>query len=1051
MTSDIKPLKILQASAGSGKTFSLTVQYLSLLFSGVDKYKEILAITFTNKATAEMKHRILHVLKAFAEGNNSPEISHYRAALVQHNPALDKDLRPTAAAIYRRILHDYSRFAVCTIDSFILQVIRGFAFELNLQSDFQVEMDRDKIIGFLMEKFNEEIGSNAGLLSFLMELIEEKMANNESWNYENDLRSATEIIFSEGFDHFEKHLSGSEAFVFSELVKKYAAESKQFIAKFNQGLEELIDAIAAALNSYQIPVEAYVGKSRSPLSGIAIRQQAPKLETLIKISGYSDYKDCFKIAGYEDCFKLLQPLITQLKNHLKHLPEYVFRESSIKRLPYLYFLENMVSFLKTYRDETDTIHISDTIKLVRGITEEAGDNPSFIWEKTGSKYKHFLWDEFQDTSSKQWSTLKGLFKNALASSSGNAVEHLIVGDVKQAIYRFRNGDWRILHKQVSDDIGAAYILQDSLLENYRSCKNIIAFNNAMFAEIASVIQTEVNKFAADAPGISQTDERLDDMIVSLYSKIVQQPPKNCRGGGLIKVKEVESESYKEAAIAEMVFEMKALLEGGFPLKEIAVLVNQNSEAVKVINQLMKEGIPVISSQALVIAANTSVKLLINTFRLLTTAPQNAAYYKSHCLLHYANLKDMAVSGDDYLRCATDGITALNGLLPNAVIDHFDSYRRLPVYELTEVLISDYGLSEVAGQTPFLLAFRDLVDNAGCLDIPGFLNWWEEEGVKATLPANEETNAVNVMTIHKSKGLAFGAVFIPFMDQPLKSRKGSFWVPTADTPFKEIGYFPFNLQEKLKGSLIGKFYLEEIAYQYIDALNAFYVAATRAKNYLYFSPKKKKTSTITNIGDVFLLALAKCKDDDGFTLGDSFPAFESAGENSLHFKSIAYTPRLSGLLNTKEERNYRFVLNVEAAGKRGLELHEILASVNNEAELQALISEKEREGSYLPEDLTRIREEALKVLQHPALQKLFDKAEKIVSERGIISSDGKTLRPDKVIFKQEEVIVLDYKFTLNEEPHHQHQVAGYRSLLQQMGYNKVSACLFYARSQHLKFV
>lgn len=1052
MASHIKPLKILQASAGSGKTFSLTVYYLSLLFTGLDKYKEILAITFTNKATAEMKQRILYVLKAFAQGSTTSDIESYKNAVLLLNPKLENKLQETAATIYQRILHDYSRFAVSTIDSFILQVIRGFAFELNLQSDFKVEMDKDKIIEFLMQQLSDEVGTNIGLQTFITELIEEKISNNESWDYEKELRKETEIIFTEGFDRFEKYLAGTNAPAFSELIKKYATESKSFNKRFITEAENICEAIATTINAWQIPVDDYVGKSRSPLFKLASGNwNSSDDEALVKLATYVNYENCFKCSGYEECFQQLQQLVSRLKEHLQLLPEYMLRDSSVKRLSHLYFLEHMIAFLKMYREETESIHISDTIKLVLGITEDAGENPSFIWEKTGNRYRHFLWDEFQDTSSKQWNSLKGLFKNALSSSNAKSVEHLIVGDVKQAIYRFRNGDWRILHKQIADDIGHAFITQESLLENYRSCANIIAFNNAIFPQIASIIQSEICTLIERNNVEHPATAHLADVVSSIYSQVVQQQPKACRSGGIIKVNEIDSENYQTTAIEEMIAEIQQLLEQEFPLKEIAVLVYRNAEAALVVNALLKEGVPVISSEALTIAENTAIKLLINTLQWLTASAANASYYKSHCILHYNNLIGKTVSGDDYLLCTSETIQSLNHLLPNSIINNFSSYRALPMYELIEALINDYGLSGMTAQIPFLLAFRDLVTTAGCLDIPGFLRWWHDDGIKQTLPANEATNAINVMTIHKSKGLAFGAVFIPFMDQALKKSKGIFWVPTAQTPFSEIGFFPFSLNKKLQASQIGSFYVEEIAYQYIDTLNAFYVGATRAKNYLYFSPKIKKAPTLTNIGDVFLRAFNHCKKEAGLTLGDATPNITDTPETQFNLTSIPYTPRMAEWLHQKEERNHRFVSNVEKAGKRGLELHEILAVVNNEAELDALLSKQEKSKALSIDEAAVTRNEALAVLKHPALQPLFENAVKVESERAIVDENGTTFRPDKIIFKKNETVLLDYKFTLKEEQQHIHQLNNYRALLQRMGYENVSAYLFYARSKKLKLV
>ncbi len=400
-----QPLKILQASAGSGKTFSLTAHYLTLLFSGDNKYREILAVTFTNKATEEMKTRILEVLLGLAKGNPSKKIEDYRKLILLAYPILStQELQFKADKIYRKILHDYSRFSVSTIDGFVQKVIRGFAFELGLNADYNLEMNYDKVKDDLVNKLDEALDHNKQLLQWIIDLAIERISDNKSWNYKFELYNLIGEIFSERFQIFEDAVSALGLENIDELFKKYISVTKAEIKNFEEELVSLATEANEALNVIGVETEHLKGKSRSPLAKIILvaRGDFSKTEPLFNLIDEPD--EWFqKNANFPEAYDTVNPILQKLKTHyLTHLPNYSLAIAFNKNLYYLRLMQEIAVLLKEYRAENDNLLISDAQKLISGITEDAGDNPSFIWEKVGNRYRNFLFDEFQDTSTSQW-------------------------------------------------------------------------------------------------------------------------------------------------------------------------------------------------------------------------------------------------------------------------------------------------------------------------------------------------------------------------------------------------------------------------------------------------------------------------------------------------------------------------------------------------------------------------------------------------------------------------------------------------------------------------
>lgn len=1071
----LKSLKILQASAGSGKTFSLTAHYLTLLFSGENKYREILAVTFTNKATEEMKTRILQVLLGFAKGDPAQKIEDYRILVFAQHPALNPEsLKQKAEIIYRKILHDYSRFSVSTIDGFVQKVIRGFAFELGLNADYNLEMNYDKVKDDLVQKLDEALDHHKQLLQWIIDLAIERIGDNKSWNYKNELYNLIGEIFSERFQVFESAVEGIGLENIDALFKKYINITKAEIKNFEEEIMALAKEANEVLDVLGVENEQLKGKSRNGLKKL-ILVASGDFSALEPIFKYIDEPEEWfqKNVSLPEVYDTLNPILHRIKLHyLAHLPNYSLAIAFNKNLYYLRLMQEIAVLLKQYRAENDNLLISDAQKLISGITADAGDNPSFIWEKVGNRYRNFLFDEFQDTSTSQWGSFKSLLTNAMATPNPAVIDHLIVGDTKQSIYRWRNGDWNILHQHAKKDVGAENVLEESLAENYRSAENIISFNNFLYQAIPTRLQQELNEnLAGKAESISAwwQEQNYQHIIADIYQNATQNFAPNTLKGGTIKIKKFGKEDapneprftetvFRDLALSDVIHEIKGLKnEQNYALKDIAILVRSNSEAMLAVQQLMEQNLPVLSGDALLISTNSAIKLIINTLKVLVGVDTQTALFKANCIALYHSTHGKVANANHYINLNDVSLSSLKEVLPSDLCEHWQSWLQLPLPELIETLMESYGLTKLSQHLPYLLAFRDLTANASRMGEKGiisFLTWWDEDGVKKSLPSPEDIDAIQVITIHKSKGLAFRAVFLPFCNWEIKGKPNSiFWVSSADTAYQELGSIPLKYTENLADSSIAKAYYEELLYNNMDALNMLYVATTRSKDYLYIATMAKKEPKLANMGDVINYIFDQEFDENNrYEIVDHVVMQrKTEAANVIKLANYPTTTRLAELYVPSEEKHLRHLVNIEKSGRKGSLLHDILANAGSEKEVDDYIDGLILQGLIQEEEQSGLKSAVLEVLNHVDLKEILSKATESIAERSIIDAKGKLHRPDRVLITTDEVIVLDYKFTLEESDKHIKQVDTYKGLLMAMGYTNVRAYLFYAVSGKLKLV
>lgn len=1109
-----KALKLVRASAGSGKTFALTAHYLILLLSGKGKYREILAVTFTNKATAEMKERILGALEELS--HSGFENSKFSSVLKESYPGLtDQAVRSRASEIYTAILHDYSRFSVSTIDGFVQQLIRSFAFELNLDSGYKLEMNQEKVKEELVTALNLQMEKEPELLEWVSNLAIEQIDDGKDWDYRRALKALADEIFKERYSRFEAAMKAmgddkpKEFDILRNQINIGIRTFKKDIKAKTIKIKELFDASGVELVDLN-------GKSRNPLTKLQKIidedfDQLPTLDKLLNDFEQWPQKSLKDTSVIMQLYLTINPLLAELLSYYHEgIKIYQTYQAINKNGSYLRLMQGMADLLSDYRSENRVLLISDAQQLLRGITGSDVDNPSFIWEKTGNKYKHFLFDEFQDTSSFQWMNFLPLLRNAIAEGSqGGHSAHLVVGDVKQSIYRWRNGDWRILHSYLKRDLAAVNVSEESLSFNRRSSENIIRFNNFLYSKLPAILQQNLNDvFYELAPEFLHKDWEKENssLIEKAYEGSSQEMTEHTPPGGKIELRfftkepkvyspedQEEEEENPEAAVYT-IEKLSEILKQGISMRDIGILVRSNREAVmileciyqknnqKILSEAAGKPFQIFSGEALKIVNNPAVALLLCTFKLLTTHESESGIYKAECARLYKQIQNpdqeyIEIENQHWMNMALGSVSTMSDILPPELCSNLDSFKHLPVAELTEKLMRMYGLGTSATEKliPFLLAFRDQVavfTEAGDQGIAAFLEWWDNEGSSKALPSSESQDAVQVMTIHKSKGLEFTAVIVPFLSWKLVeysngSKKKYLWVDAAAAGFDKFKSFPVDINKSLATTVFAGDFFEEIMLSYMDLINTLYVATTRAKDYLclicpnlVIKKSGAKESSAKNLqtilSELFLSGdtgnLDWVSDEMQYILGEipisDAPAITLSETKPLRIK----TYRVNEQLTERFKRNSRHEDSwFNARQRKGIVLHQLLERLDSLDNLDQLISIQVQEGLIREAERDEIRQAVTDVLMQDEIKHWFDTAKSVISEKDMIIDSGTVKRPDKLFILDDRAVLLDFKFGAQNNKY-MADIGLYRDSLMRMGeFKQVDAYLWYAQDCKLQKV
>lgn len=1077
-------LTVYRASAGAGKTHKLTGEYLTLLFTQPGAYRRILAVTFTNKATDEMKSRIVEELYNLASSRKSD----YAALLMSVYSLTEAQVRKQAGQILIAILHDYSAFNISTIDRFFQQTMRAFTREIGLQGGYGIEMDQELVLTEAIDNLlgDLEKPESKELLGWLLRFAEDKIENGGEWNLRRDIMALSREVFKESYKAFSDELG--KDIQDKQALDRYKDELYTIIRSVESNAKRLGEEGIALLSQYGLQAADFKGGSRSPMTILERLAKGEMKEPTATFIGLADNLDgcftkttapglrqiigCVFEGGLNDCIKGVISLFA-------NLTEYNTAREIVRYYYTLGILSDVSRQIAAYREEKNVMLIADTTELLSKVID--GSDAPFIYEKTGTSVDHYMIDEFQDTSGMQWKNFRPLIEESLAHDRMN----LIVGDVKQSIYRFRNSDWKLLDEQVQHDFTGEEVKEETLKENWRSCRHIVDFNNTFFTAAPAVLQNLYDE-ALTSSSLGEADKDLFfTRIMSAYDKSYQLiPPPFQKKDGHVKIEFLtgdEDQDWKAEAMERLPGTIEQLQDNGYPLKDIAILVRTNMEGALVADTLLayKEAHPsghynydIISDEALFISGSPAVRFLIALLRYLKNPDDRTN--EQMALFSYIVWKN-GFAGDQ---------RQLPKAFPEEIRKALLTLSRQSLYEITEGLFRLFADGFPDNEQVFILAFMDMVSEYAqkeSADLSRFLKWWDETGYRKTIATPDEQNAIRILTVHKSKGLGFKVVILPFGDWEIDHKPTKpviLWCHPEVKPFNRLHLVPVRYSQILGNTIFAKDYLNEKLYAFIDNLNTLYVAFTRAKEELIvFSPRPAKidektgaVERITSIADLLWAGLYSevqdTREGEKLTLLPS--AFDTT-EGVFELGSWWHpSPQKSGEVEVEEvEMNRlcsvspddRLQLRLHGKGfffdnarrKHGTLMHEVLSRIRTKDDIPASVESYRLAGIINREEAETLVGRLKELLNTPKAILWYEGTARVLNEVDILFGNGLSKRPDRVMIAGQQVVVVDYKFGEKEDKRHHSQVKNYLKLIRQMGYTEVEGYLWYVELNKIEAV
>ncbi|MBQ0005939.1 MAG: UvrD-helicase domain-containing protein [Alistipes sp.] len=1016
-------LTISKASAGSGKTHKLTGEYLRLLFNGFYQgketpYRRILAVTFTNKATAEMKERIVSELDNLFSGKKSPYMEQLIPLTGDDNRTAgekEDDIRKNAGVLLRSVLNDYSGFNVSTIDSFFQMILRAFAREMGQTSNYNVELDTEEVlveaVDSLMSSLDET--DKEDLLKWLIEMAESEIEQGRGWDISRKLNSLGGFLFNETF-----RLRVLEGRAMDRVELKTFREELLALKKTFEGeVAHIAEESLSLIRSSGLELSDFAGGSRSAMM---------KLVTLSKgimslTAGFVKMADADSPEGSwftktsknkaqitllygSELGKNIRDIVSLFRSE-KH-SDYITAGLVLKNYSILGVFSDLRAEIGKWCRDNNSVILSETNDFLHKIIDR--DETPFIYEKAATRIDHYMLDEFQDTSAMQWDNFRPLVKDSVDNGNDN----LIVGDVKQSIYRWRNSDWKLLSSQVPSEFRLENLKMSPLSENWRSGRAIIDFNNEFFSWAGKQVQSIYN---------SENNQN-STQISSIYSDVEQSLPRERKDvPGHVMVKFVgngEDKSWKESVLEYLCPKIEDIISRGINPGEIAVLVRTNDEGALVSTYLIEHGYNIVTEDTLKISSSECVGKVVS-------------------VLNYILHPDDGMSAWLYEK---------TGVSVSGTLD-------MPLYDLCEWTVSSLAESDRT-QVAFLQAFMDCVKDyvtKNGSDLSGFLKWWEVYGSKISISAPEGVSSIRVMTVHKSKGLGMKAVIIPFLECKLFRGREIVWCSSDREPFCRAGIIPVHLSGEMLDSAFRQQYLDEKLYENIDSLNLTYVAFTRAVNELHvfaqLPDNPMKQTTVSQLLYRFLQDKGKLESDSyesgvWFEKEEKCPRADS--ENDLYPVPSSYDVFPGGNRIKVSLRNVEKMSGSMSQRLRCIVMHDIFSNIRTADDIETAVDNAVLKGEISASEreivLNDVRER-LRMAESAGF-KWFDAYYKTICEVPVLSPGGYERRPDRVMFRGGEAVVVDYKFGVEHDPSYRKQVAGYTHTLKEMGYEDVKGYIWY---------
>ncbi|WP_317047145.1 UvrD-helicase domain-containing protein [Flavobacterium croceum] len=1032
-----KAFTIYNASAGSGKTFTLVKEYLKIILLSPknDAYRNILAITFTNKAVHEMKTRVVESLYEFAKDFPDEKAQVLRNKIAEETKLSPVDIQSKSKDIIKSIIHNYAAFDISTIDKFTHRVIRSFAHDLGLPITFEVSLETEALLTETIDRIIAEAGKDAELTNLLVDYTMEKTDDDKSWDISKEIFDVGRLILNENNREELTHFENKTLSEFSKIKENL----KTVCTNIEEDTQVRANQILHFLEEKSVILSSFSG-SYFPkhIQSIAQNKFNPNNKTYKNIE---DIKVNAK-APDKDLIESLKPeLLQQLDYIYKLFEKKHFYEAFQKNINPLSLLQIISKNYSEIQKEQNLLSIAEFNKLIH---KEIQHQPApFIYERMGERYRHFFIDEFQDTSIMQWENLIPLIDNALSGEiDGEKGSLMLVGDPKQSIYRWRGGkaEQFIELSKNNNPFSNPEKVVDSLKQNFRSHENIIQFNNQFFEFIAEEF--------------TNTDYK------NLYKNDSNQEI-NTKKGGYVSIKfipekkeideEVETHDVFLAETLQTIYRVK---QNGFQNHEIVILTRKNEQGVLLANFLTENGIPVISSESLLIAASSDVQAIVQILYYLDNVQNLEAKAQLLYFLSQKNKEKIPTHSFISQGMALEKEHDFeNYLLKFGYSFSFEKLRRKSLLETVQLIIN--SIINPTDYNAYIQYFLDTVlefQNKKQSGLSDFLYYWEQKSSKLSLPLPEGIDAIKIMTIHKSKGLEFPVVIFPFANENYALKpQDKIWL---DANEQELGLSKI-LVAKNKGILnfdskSAEKYLEKSQEELLDNINILYVALTRAEEQLHIISQlvtqNKEGNYPNNMASFFIKFIEEKK----YSLANNVFEYGNAERVSKTVtlkKEVQVIPQLDKILspeNIKIAQRESLMWNTpqQDAIAFGNTLHEILSKINTKKDIQHAIEYAIETGLINQTQREIIYQKIIDIVTNTQLQCFFEAENKVYNERTLIEQSKPVSKPDKmVVTKNNDVLLLDYK-TGQKLDKHKQQMFHYVNTIESMNLKVVKKLLVY---------
>ena len=1016
----ISKFDIINASAGSGKTFALTLKILVKMLKSEDEnyFKRILALTFTNRAAEEMKNRILNALKDFSDIQikESPT-EMFKQLKKELNFSSDKIIK-LAKDRLNLLLHNYSFFQIETLDSFNHHIIRSFYNELNLDPDFQVIIDTEDILDQSVLRIFENIENDEEISSLIKDFSVKKISEGKSWDVEFDLKEFAQSILKENEINDVEKIEKSSLKEFKTLklnielkLKDLSNTQKNLLLKIQKKISNNEMEIVFSRNSFPKFIAAVKNNSFT-WSSIKSISTLFKKNTLITKSCLKDHPDKLNIFVQElfELFLELKGLLIKIK----------VLNSFLYSLTPSILLKLIKSNSEDIQKENNELFLSKFNKL---IYKEIANQPTpYIYEKLGVKFNDYLIDEFQDTSDLQWKNLIPLISHAIESfqEKKNQGSLFLVGDPKQSVYRWRGADPNIFVSLLLNENNPFNVKKNitSLPVNYRSRNEIINFNNSLFKHASGLFRSNYHK--------------------EIFLQGADQKQNNFPGGHVsisFINKEFKREQQLEAVLKKTLSQIENCISRGFDRSEIAVLVRDNKQSFQISSWLIENNISVLSQDSLSINNSEKIELLLSLIKLkVNNENQEARAIAIDNLAAFVNLEDQFLFYKENLN------NDFKTFLRNLNVYNLHKALEMSFLESVDFFIKELKM-DLNNTDPYILFFREIIFEQVSKkknNEKEFLSFWKKTNTKIKIPSSSSKNAINVLTIHKAKGLEFPVVIYPFVNSVTHRSFGKRnWLPVFEENLSKNILIPFNENFREYSDSFKTEYDKISSNEELDNLNLLYVTLTRAVDELHLIseyPKLKSINSHKEIMRSFLEDLTAWKEDlKKYSWGEAIIKDKTEKSDSAPFFNGFKTKYVQLKPDTKFLNEKIIFGNV---------FHEFMSKIEFESDYNKEKNELKLSRSVDKSIKKRVFKLSKKIIEHPDLKEYFSKNNSVFCEQEIFIESKKIIKPDRLVFLElNRVVIIDYK-TGEKIKKDQQQILKYQKTLDKMGYKVEASFLVY---------